>query len=123
THGKLVLRHAFPNVVSAARTKEPIEVGCGTAVMPRLIERVISDEDFEKEARDAKERYDIVIRDKERLAYFRSFKVAVLDDPEAMSQMPRYGPDACPDCKFRLKDGTSFCSVCGLYPARPINKD
>ncbi|KAI8324490.1 adenine nucleotide alpha hydrolases-like protein [Martensiomyces pterosporus] len=120
THGKLILRKAFPEVVSAARRKEPIEVGCGTTVMPGLIALAISDEEFAKEAKEAKEKYDIVVRDKERLAYFRSFRKHVLEDPEIMAEMKRYGPDACPDCKFRLKDGTSFCSVCGLYPARPV---
>ncbi|KAJ1943832.1 hypothetical protein EC988_006136 [Linderina pennispora] len=122
-HGKLVLRQAFPEVVSAARVKEPIEVGCGTAVMPGFIAQRISDGQFAEEAREALEKYDIVVRDKERLAYFRTFRTEVLDRPEVLGQMGRYGQDACPDCKFRLRDGTSFCSVCGLYPARPITKD
>ncbi|ORX71666.1 hypothetical protein DL89DRAFT_266642 [Linderina pennispora] len=82
----LVLRQAFPEVVSAARVKEPIE---------GFIAQRISDGQFAEEAREALEKYDIVVRDKERLAYFRTFRAEVL------GQMSRYGSDACPDCKFR----------------------
>ncbi|KAJ2491936.1 hypothetical protein IWW37_001908 [Coemansia sp. RSA 2050] len=118
-HGKLVLRVAFPMVVSAGRKKEPIECGCGTTVMPALAELAVSDSEFESEAREALDRFGIVVRDKERLVYFRTFQHVVLlgDGP---GQLPEGASDACPDCKFRLCDGTSFCSVCGLYPARPI---
>ncbi|KAJ1897493.1 hypothetical protein LPJ66_003331 [Kickxella alabastrina] len=122
THGKLILRKAFPEVISAGRRKEPIECGSGTTVIPALMELLISDADFESEAREALAQYDVVVRDKERLAYFRSFRRVVLDCPGVMAQMHRYGPGTCPDCKFRLKDGTSFCNVCGLYPARPVSE-
>ncbi|KAJ1724421.1 hypothetical protein LPJ53_001321 [Coemansia erecta] len=122
-HGKLVLRKAFPEVISAARKKEPIECGSGTTVLPKLAELLVSDSTFQQEKREALEKYDLVVRDKEHLLYFRRFRAAVLDSPEALARMKRYGPDdTCPDCKFRLKDGSSFCNVCGLYPARPISK-
>ncbi|KAJ1962976.1 hypothetical protein GGI12_002326 [Dipsacomyces acuminosporus] len=121
-HGKLVLRKAFPDVVSASRRKEPIEVGCGTTVLPGLIDLTITDEEFQKETKEALEKYDIVVRDKERLAYFRAFREHVLEDPALLATMTRYGKDACPDCKFSVKQGTSYCSVCGLYPARPVVK-
>ncbi|KAJ2866665.1 hypothetical protein GGH94_001391 [Coemansia aciculifera] len=121
-HGKLVLRMAFPEVVSAGRKKEPIECGCGTTVMPALAELAVSDREFENEAKEALDKYGIVVRDKERLVYFRTFSRVVLlgKDP---GQLQAGSSDACPDCKFRLRDGTSFCSVCGLYPARPIVRD
>ncbi|KAJ2782625.1 hypothetical protein GGI15_002859 [Coemansia interrupta] len=121
-HGKLVLRKAFPEVISAGRKKEPIECGSGTTVLPKLAELLVSDPAFEQEKQEALEKYDLVVRDKEHLLYFRRFRKAVLDSPEALVRMRRYGPDTCPDCKFRLKDGSSFCNVCGLYPARPISK-
>ncbi|KAJ2699774.1 hypothetical protein H4218_002435 [Coemansia sp. IMI 209128] len=117
-HGKLVLRRAFPEAVSAGRTKEPIECGCGTTVMPALAELVVSDGEFEDEAREALGRFGVVVRDKERLVYFRLFRRVFLDG----GGPDRIGADACPDCGFGLRDGTSFCSVCGLYPARPTTK-
>ncbi|KAJ2582913.1 hypothetical protein GGH95_001276 [Coemansia sp. RSA 1836] len=123
-HGKLVLRMAFPKVVSAGRKKEPIECGCGTTVMPALAELAVTDSEFEHGARDALERHGIVVRDKERLVYFRTFQRVVLSSNNGQSpDRTTDSCDACPDCKFRLRDGTSFCSVCGLYPARPIAKD
>ncbi|KAJ2723253.1 hypothetical protein GGI07_002755 [Coemansia sp. Benny D115] len=123
-HGKLLLRKAFPNVVSAARKKEPIECGSGTTVMPALAELVVSDAQFKSEANHAREQHGIVVHDKERLLYFRAFKAAVLDCPQVLNTMERFGEDACcPDCKFRLKDGSSFCNVCGLYPARPLRNE
>ncbi|KAJ1859634.1 hypothetical protein LPJ73_001763 [Coemansia sp. RSA 2703] len=121
-HGKLVLRKAFPEVVSAGRKKEPIECGSGTTVLPRLAEFLVSDSVFHQEKQEALEKYDLVVRDKEHLLYFRRFKEVVLDNPELVARMRRYGPDTCPDCKFQLKDGSSFCNVCGLYPARAIIK-
>ncbi|KAJ2811222.1 hypothetical protein H4S07_002199 [Coemansia furcata] len=121
-HGKLVLRMAFPDVVSAGRKKEPIECGSGTTVMPALAELAVSDNEFESEARDALDKYGIVVRDKERLVYFRTFQRVVLEG-QSSNQLQKDSTDACPDCKFRLRDGTSFCSVCGLYPARPIIRD
>ncbi|KAI7822428.1 hypothetical protein BX661DRAFT_187376, partial [Kickxella alabastrina] len=96
THGKLILRKAFPEVISAERRKEPIECGSGTTVIPALMELLISDADFESEAREALA-HTIC-------AYFRSFRRVVWT-------APCYGADAqvwagtCPDCKFRLKDG------------------
>ncbi|KAJ2901056.1 hypothetical protein IWW38_000021 [Coemansia aciculifera] len=128
-HGKLVLRVAFPEVVSAGRKKEPIECGCGTTVMPALAELAVTDEEFERDARAALDKHGIVVRDKERLVYFRTFQRAVLcggdgDQNKSLDRATGAGSSAfCPDCKFRLRDGTSFCSVCGLYPARPIAKD
>ncbi|KAJ2744058.1 hypothetical protein GGI20_003279 [Coemansia sp. BCRC 34301] len=123
-HGKLVLRMAFPDVVSAGRKKEPIECGCGTTVMPALAGLAVSDTEFEDEARAALDTHGIVVRDKERLVYFRTFLRVVLLGGDKRQRLDRAvdTSDACPDCKFRLRDGTSFCSVCGLYPARPIVK-
>ncbi|KAJ1662502.1 hypothetical protein IW140_005477 [Coemansia sp. RSA 1813] len=123
-HGKLVLRKAFPEVVSASRTKAAIEYGSGSTVLGALTELIFSDAEFEAGAREALERHDVVVRTKEHLAYFRTFRKVVLEDKKVLSTVPRYqkGPEAdgvcCPDCKFRLRDNgsTNYCDVCGLYP-------
>ncbi|KAJ1863104.1 hypothetical protein LPJ78_004277 [Coemansia sp. RSA 989] len=65
-HGKLILRQAFPGVVAAARGKEPIECGSGTAVMPALAEHLIADDEFAERTREIKLRFDIDVGDKER---------------------------------------------------------
>ncbi|KAJ2668379.1 hypothetical protein IWW42_005247 [Coemansia sp. RSA 1085] len=96
-HGKLILRQAFPGVVAAARGKEPIECGSGTAVMPALAEHLIADDEFAERTREIKLRFDIDVGDKERLLYFPSFQRMVLEDLQIMNMMGRYGANACPD--------------------------
>ncbi|KAI9467829.1 hypothetical protein BX667DRAFT_503839 [Coemansia mojavensis] len=113
-HGKLILRQAFPGVVAAARGKEPIECGSGTAVMPALAEHLIADDEFAERTREIKLRFDIDVGDKERLLYFPSFQRMVLEDLQIMNMMGRYGANACPDCKFDLENAQSqFCRICG----------
>ncbi|KAJ2557944.1 hypothetical protein EV175_001048 [Coemansia sp. RSA 1933] len=120
-HGKLVLRKAFPEVVSAARKKAAIEYGSGSTVMGALAALLISDEEFAAETKDALRRYDVVVRSKEHLAYFRTFRKVVLEDKQVLRTMARYKAESkvcCPDCKFQLRgDGsTNYCDVCGLFP-------
>ncbi|KAI9499859.1 hypothetical protein GGI25_003887 [Coemansia spiralis] len=114
--GKLVLRMAYPEVVSAGRKKAAIEHGCGTTVVPALMDLTIPDEEFAVEKAKALEDCDIVVRSKEHLAYFRVFKKAVLESDLVGRQ--RYVGAVCPDCKFALRNGGSsnYCDVCGLYP-------
>ncbi|KAJ1904095.1 hypothetical protein LPJ81_002696 [Coemansia sp. IMI 209127] len=123
-HGKLVLRKAFPEVVSAARKKAAIEYGSGSTVLGALAELLFTDDVFAVEAQDALLKYDVVVRSKEHLAYFRTFRRVVLEDKQMLTTMPpRYQDKAkgvcCPDCKFQLRENgaTNYCEVCGLYPA------
>ncbi|KAJ2364963.1 hypothetical protein H4S01_003501 [Coemansia sp. RSA 2610] len=116
-HGKLILRQAFPDVVSAARIKEPIECGCGTVVMPAFAELLVPDDEFAREVDGIKTQHQVTVRDKERLVYFRSFKRTVLESDDVMKQLTRNGASACPDCHFDLDSpAAEFCRVCGWYP-------
>ncbi|KAJ2872666.1 hypothetical protein FB639_004316, partial [Coemansia asiatica] len=116
-HGKLVLRRAFPEVISAARKKEPIECGCGTTVLPKLAQLLVSDAEFKEEAQRALATHNVVLRDKEQMLYFRSFARIILDRGLMPGKRYRYGSGTCRDCKFSLDLGSRFCKVCGLYPA------
>ncbi|KAJ1882686.1 hypothetical protein H4R99_002101 [Coemansia sp. RSA 1722] len=116
-HGKLVLRQAFPEVVSAARKKEPIECGCGTAVLPKMADLLLTDTAFAREAKAALEKHDVVLRDKEQMLYFRIFAREFMDQGLMPGSRYRYGQGTCRDCRFSLDPGSVFCKVCGLYPA------
>jgi asparagine synthase (glutamine-hydrolysing) len=116
TFGKIPLREAFPEVEACWRTKDPIEVGSGSTVLPRLLAARTEPAEFERE-RDRILREDrVAIRDPEHLAYYRRFRSVF----GGMPDLPRFGPTACLGCGFDLPDPRSrFCRVCGAYPARP----
>eukprot|EP00951_Prasinocladus_malaysianus_P004955 scaffold35204_cov42-Prasinocladus_malaysianus.AAC.1 len=65
--GKIPLRLAFPHVVSTWRTKDPIEIGCGSTQLgsrPWLgrkgyFDDSMSDEDFMSEVDRIKSKHDI----------------------------------------------------------------
>ncbi|KAF9972176.1 hypothetical protein BGZ75_001569 [Mortierella antarctica] len=48
-HGKFILREAFEEKAFSAWRREPIEVGSGTTVLPKMFQEPISAEDLKKE--------------------------------------------------------------------------
>ncbi|KNE69518.1 hypothetical protein AMAG_19986 [Allomyces macrogynus ATCC 38327] len=140
-HGKYCLRMAFPWVHSAWRGKDPIEVGAGTTVLPKLLAASTPTADLERGIRDAKNQYGITIRDAEHLLYFQHFRAIFLDRPHAPAPettteltelteadartrrvLPvRHGSDPCRECAYQLQAPTQmFCVVCGAWPARDV---
>ncbi|KAJ3358907.1 hypothetical protein GGF32_009918 [Allomyces javanicus] len=137
-HGKYCLRVAFPWVHSAWRGKDPIEVGAGTTVLPKLLAASTPAADLERGIRDVKTQYAITIRDAEHLLYFQHFRSVFLDRPHVPAPataielteadartrrvLPvRHGTDPCRECAFQLQAPTQmFCVVCGAWPARDV---
>ncbi|KAK9814684.1 hypothetical protein WJX72_009768 [[Myrmecia] bisecta] len=80
--GKMALRAAFPEVTSCWRSKDPIEVGCGSTELgarPWLNKRgyfdgKISDAAFAREVATIAHNHEVAIRDKEHLHYYRAFR-------------------------------------------------
>ncbi|KAF9984655.1 hypothetical protein BGZ65_012954 [Modicella reniformis] len=120
-HGKFILREAFENeAFSAWRKKEPIEVGSGTTVLPKLFQESMNPDELKKEQDRILVENGIKIRDAEHLQYFRVFKKVFGDDlsnyPE---KLKKDGRDPCPGCGFNLTSPEqTFCVICGQWPAR-----
>ncbi|KAG0271553.1 hypothetical protein BGZ95_000632 [Linnemannia exigua] len=109
-HGKFILREAFEKeAFSAWRKKEPIEVGSGTTVLPKLFQESMSAEDLK-------------IRDVEHLNYFKVFKKVFGNDLSTYpAKLTRDGRDPCPGCGFNLTTpDQTFCVICGQWPARVL---
>jgi len=120
--GKICLREAFPEALSAWRRKEAIEIGSGscefrtTDYFHRKIG--LSDVEFEDTVKRAQQEYAVKIRDREHYWYFTAFLEAFPD--LVVPGLTRFDPEnRCNSCSFSLMDAsTLFCHVCGAYPAR-----
>lgn len=115
THGKYLLRLAFPEVPNRWRRKDPIEVGSGSTALPAWFrDRTPKDRFAGEQARILRED-GVAIRDPEHLAYYEEFRRAFGDHPPVL----RGGPDPCQGCGFELSSKSSdFCVTCGAWPAR-----
>ncbi|KAF9960043.1 hypothetical protein BGZ70_008698 [Mortierella alpina] len=122
-HGKFILREAFEEeAFSAWRKKEPIEVGSGTTVLPKMFQESMSAEDLKKEQDRILEQEGIKIRDVEHLQYFKAFKKVFGEDMTTYPEKLRKdGRDPCPGCGFNLSTpDQTFCVICGQWPARVL---
>ncbi|KAF9292296.1 hypothetical protein BGZ68_008261 [Mortierella alpina] len=122
-HGKFILREAFEDeAFSAWRKKEPIEVGSGTTVLPKMFQESMSAEDLKKEQDRILEQEGIKIRDVEHLQYFKVFKKVFGDDMSTYPEkLKKDGRDPCPGCGFNLSTpDQTFCVICGQWPARVL---
>ncbi|KAG0366829.1 hypothetical protein BC939DRAFT_442427 [Gamsiella multidivaricata] len=120
-HGKFILREAFEKeAFSAWRKKEPIEVGSGTTVLPKLFQESMDPEELEKEQGMIFAEEGIKIRDAEHLMYFKVFKKVFGDDLSTYPEkLKKDGRDPCPGCGFNLTTpDQTFCVICGQWPAR-----
>ncbi len=112
--GKWVLRKAFENIMPqelAWRAKAPIELGTGTAVLPRLFDSRISDLEFNEKKMSYLNDDRVVIRSKEHLFYYEIYR-SVIGVPYARVSNAK----GCPDCGSNVEDGVTFCRICGAYP-------
>lgn len=115
THGKYLLRLAFPEVENRWRRKDPIEVGSGSTRLPASFRARIPPEDLEREQRRILSEDQVEIRDAEHLAYYREF-VAVRHE---LTLPKRFGALACPKCGYALPTPSSdFCFTCGAWPVK-----
>lgn len=116
THGKYILRLAFPEVENRWRRKDPIEVGSGSRGLTEHLRARVPPEQFERDRSRILREDRVVIRDPEHLTYYRAFRSVFGDRPP----LARDGSDPCPFCHFELPSPESdFCLTCGAWPARP----
>ena len=116
THGKYLLRLAFPEVPNRWRRKDPIEVGSGSAALRSFFEREIPPHEFERERARVLQEDGVRLRGPEHLAYYRVFRQEFGDG----APIARNGDDPCPACGYQLVSReTDFCRVCGEWPVRP----
>ncbi|KAJ3067790.1 hypothetical protein HDU98_009029 [Podochytrium sp. JEL0797] len=144
THGKLVLREAFPEAVSRWRTKVPFETGAGLTPLGKYFEDATDAEVVKREVEAVYRAYGVVVRDLEHLTYFRVFEglfvgQKVTDSGEVgkgvgegaeerfavdngvvwNTKIPRFGSDPCIKCGWQLDRAEQFfCKTCGAWPAR-----
>ncbi|KAI1318249.1 hypothetical protein EDD11_006945 [Mortierella claussenii] len=122
-HGKFILREAFEGeAFSAWRKKEPIEVGSGTTILPKMFQESMDPEELEREQDRILTEDGIKIRDVEHLQYYRVFqKVFGTDLSTYPEKLKRDGRDPCPGCGFNLTTpDQTFCVICGQWPARVL---
>ncbi len=111
--GKWIVRKAFEDLLPAEitwRVKTPIEYGCGTTILPKVFDEMISNEEFAEQRQRILRDDRVTIRDKEHLVYYQVFRETV-----GLKERTSEGRN-CPQCNFSVPEGTNFCRTCGAYP-------
>lgn len=112
--GKWIIRKAFEGVLPEEvlwRVKMPIEHGSGTSVLPRIIDKKISNEEFEKKSSGHLVRDKVMIRNKEQLFYYEVYRSA-LGVPHPTDPKRKL----CPQCNSNVAEKATYCRTCGAYP-------
>ena len=114
TYGKWLLRKAFEEELGAVawRAKEPIEFGSGTTQLRDVIQRKISDTEFE----DKKREYGMDFMNKEHLYFYEIYRTVVGEVPKSRGT----GKTVCPLCKAELPGKKLHCNICGF--SFPLNR-
>ncbi len=113
--GKWILRKAFEDVLPrriAWRVKTPIEAGCGTCILPKILDEAISDNEFLAKREHYLKADGVTLRDKEHLFYYEAYRR--IFGPPRMAV--KDGGKKCPYCKAEVPLSASYCRVCGAYP-------
>jgi len=110
--GKYILRKSFEDLIPPEivwRRKEPIEYGSGSTKLHEIINRMVTDEEFQS----ARKAVDIKFIDKEHFFYWRIYN-------EVLGEIPKAGDDetSCPCCGAAM--GTYHCPTCGF--SRPLKE-
>ena len=112
--GKWIIRKAFEGVLPEEviwRVKMPIEHGSGTTVLPSIIDKKISNEEFEEKRSEYLVKDKVTIRNKEQLFYYEVYRSA-LGVPHLTN--PKSKP--CPQCNSNVTEKATYCRTCGAYP-------
>ena len=110
-YGKFILRKAFDGKIPSQivwRVKSPMQEGAGTGNLTNFFEGVIPDEAFLKRIEKIKQDDDIIIRTKESLFYYETFK--------KYHRVKVHSENSCPDCHHKLEENSKFCRMCGKFP-------
>ena len=113
--GKLVLRRLFSNKIPnqiAWRSKSAMQDGAGTAGLVSLLDSLVTNETFRDRARAILTTEGVHIRTKESLFYYEEYRNYFAPPMPAAED-----EQSCPHCKYRMMPDSTFCRMCGLYPA------
>ena len=121
--GKYILRKSFEDLIPPEivwREKEPIEYGSGSNRLRKIIENMVSEEEF----RAVKEKTGIKFINKEHSFYYRIYNEVVGEIPQAsppggkapFSGEGRGEVERCPCCGATM--GKWHCRICGF--SRPL---
>ncbi len=115
THGKLVLRLAFQDLVPTAwRRKTPLEFGSGSTALTAFFEHSMAEGEFVELKASAAED-GVHLRDREHAAYYVMFR-------QQFSRGDFSGSPLCPQCGYPLPFvATRFCRTCGAYPVEGVS--
>jgi len=107
---KYILRKSFENLMPREivwRKKEAIEFGSGSTMLHRLVDGMVTDEEFQR----ARSEVDIKFLNKEHFFYWRIYDRVVGEVLKAKG-----GEPSCPCCGAPM--GRFHCQTCGL--SRPL---
>ncbi len=111
---KYILRLAFQNVLPQEvvwRSKEPLEYGSGFTAIRKVIENMISDEEYLLEVDRIKRDDNVIIQSKEQLYYYRIYR-RFFKPPHDYATTDLN----CPYCGADLNPhNPRYCYVCGSY--------
>jgi len=112
--GKWILRKAFEGILPDEivwRVKTPIEQGSGTAILPSLFNKKVSDEEFEEKRIKYLNEDKVTIRSKEQLFYYEVYR-SIWGVPRPSNSQGR----RCPMCNSNVSEKATYCRTCGAYP-------
>jgi asparagine synthase (glutamine-hydrolysing) len=115
--GKQILRWAFSDLLPAEiawRVKTPIEYGSGSTALQNRAEQSLSEAEFERERERILKQDSVRLRDREQLFYYRIYRSSFSAPGEYSGAEKR-----CRECLGPLpRPDSSYCRVCGAYPAQ-----
>lgn len=113
-YGKWILRKAYEEKLPKSivwREKAPMQDGAGTVALTHLFDTVISDDIFEKKAKQIEGSDNVKLRTKESLHYYEIYR-KYCEPPEKLHN----SKNKCPKCKYEVKQDSKFCRMCGSFP-------
>ena len=118
--GKFILRKCFESEITkkiAWRQKFAQEEGSGFSMINRYFESLLSDKDFLLQKEKHMKNENVMIRDKEHLVYYNTFRkyYSIPKEKDCERNYKR-----CPNCLGCFIWNGKFCRRCGAYPVTPI---
>ena len=110
--GKWILRKIFEEKIPRSitkRQKSAMQDGSGTNGLTQLFDSVISDDIFEKKKEQIKNSDRVIIRSKESLHYYETYR-------KYYEPIKSDSSTKCPYCKFSILKDSKFCRMCGAFP-------
>jgi len=112
--GKWIIRKTFEGVLHQVvvwGAKTPIEHGSGTTALPSIIEKRISNKEFEEKSSKHLAKDKVMIWNKEQLCYYEVYMSAT-----GVPHPTNAEGKLCPHCSLNVAEKATNCRTCGAYP-------